>query len=584
MKKAILVLASLTFLAAGLAQAQVLTWTQKWTTSKPGEAKRGGVLRSSVISDFRTFNPFVTAEAGSIPDTISNLHGLVQRDPATGEWVPDMATEWSVSANKLEITFKIRRGMKWSDGQPITADDWVTTWKIHTDEKVGSNSYDSFFINDKPILVRKIDDYTLRITYPKTDAEAFSVASYTPWPDHIFGPVYKSSGADGIKKMWGLNSKVDEIVSPGPWVIESYRPGERVVLKRNPYFGEWNKDEAGQPLPYLDGREILIVKDVNASLAAFLAGNIDTFNASTVDQISQIRKAIQDSKLDTTIKVNASPAASSLFMVFNWNKKSDAFKQDLFRQVKFRQAMSYLMNRQAVVDVVYGGFGTPTYTSIYPVLSQWVNPNAPKYDYDPKRASQLLAELGFTRKDSEGYLLNAQGKRLEFNLTTNAGNNQREQTARLFVDEAKKVGVKVNFNPIDFNTLVGQLQSKGEDRPWEAIIIALTGGGLDWPFGSNVVPCSGGLHMYNTSGKCLDPRETQLDALYSRGRTELDLAKRKEIGNQMQIIEAQLQAVVYIAGPNFHPAWSNRVGGQFPDKLINALYGSRAVELTYIAK
>ncbi|RIH91599.1 ABC transporter substrate-binding protein [Meiothermus granaticius] len=584
MKHPWLVLAALTALGAGLGQAQVQVYPQKWTVAKPGEAKRGGVLRTSVISDFRTFNPFITAEAGNVPDTISGLHGLVQRDPSNGEWIPDMATSWTISPNKLEITFKIRRGMKWSDGQAITADDWVTTFKIHTDEKVGSNSYDSFFIDGKPVKVSKVDDYTLKITYPKTDAEAFAVASYTPWPDHIFGPVYQKEGAEGIKKMWGLNAKVSDIVSPGPWVIGSYTPGERLVLKRNPYFGEWNKDEAGNPLPYLDGQEILIVKDTNAQLAAFLSGQIDLYSPSTVDQISQVRKAVQDNKLDATIKVNISPNATSQFIVFDWNKKSDPFKQELFRSAKFRQAMSHLVNRQAVIDVVYGGFGTPTYTSIYPVLKDWVNPAAPKYDFDPKKATQLLTELGFTKKDNEGYLVNAQGKRLEFNLATNAGNNQREQMARLFADEAKKVGVKVNFNPIDFNTLVGQLQSKGDDRPWDAILIGLSGGGLDWPFGSNVVPCTGSLHMYNTSGKCIDPRETQLSALYSRGRTELDLAKRKEIGNQMQVIEAQLQPIVYIAGPNYHPAWNNRVGGQFPDKLINALYGSRTTELTYIAK
>ncbi|MGC8107744.1 ABC transporter substrate-binding protein, partial [Salmonella enterica] len=77
---------------------------------------------------------------------------------------------------------------------------------------------------------------------------------------------------------------------------------------------------------------------------------------------------------------NIGPNASSQFIVFNWNKKSDPFKRELFRSAKFRQAMSYLVNRQAVVDVVYGGFGTPTYTSIYPVLKDWVNPAAPKYD------------------------------------------------------------------------------------------------------------------------------------------------------------------------------------------------------------
>ncbi len=583
-KMAVWLAAAGALVGVSFAQAQAFVWPQKWSAAKLSEVKRGGTLRASSISDFRTFNPFLAAEAGNIPATMCANAGLVRRDPTTGDWIPYMAESWTVSPNKLDITFKIRKGLKFSDGKPITADDWVMTWRIHTDEKVGSNSRDSFFIDGKPIIVKKIDDYTLRISYPKTDAEAFSVASFCPWPAHVFGPVYQKEGAEGIKKMWTLSEKPENIVSPGPWVLESYQQGERVVLKRNPFFGEWNKDEAGNPLPYLDRYEIRIVKDTNAQLAAFLAGEIDVYAPATVDQISQVRQAIQQGRLDATIKVNASPVASSQFIVFNWNKASDPFKQSLFRSDKFRKAMSHLINRQAVIDLVYGGLGTPMYSSVYPVLTQWLNPKVPKYEYDPKQAVKLLGELGFTRKDKEGYLVNSKGQRIEFTLATNAGNAQREQIAKLFVDEAKKVGVKVNFTPIDFNTLVGQLLSSGPDRPFDAILIGLTGGGLDWPFGANVVPCKGNLHMWNKSGQCLDPRETQLDALYSRGRTELDFKKRQQIGYQMQEIEAQLLPVLYIAGPNYHPAWNNRIGGEHPDAILSSIWGQRELEMTFIKK
>ena len=567
MRKAVLLVGILAL--AGVASAQTFVWPQKWTVAKPSEAKRGGTPRGYTISDYRTFNPFLTAEADSVPEIISGDYGLVRRDPTTGDWIPYMAESWTISPNKLEITFKIRKGMKWSDGRPITADDWIMTWRIHTDKAVGSNDYDNFFIDGKPIVLRKLDDYTIRFIYPKTDAEAFAIASFAPWPAHVFGPVYQKEGAEGIKKMWTLNEDPAKIVSAGPWVVESYRPGERVVLKRNPYFGEWNKDEAGNPLPYLDRYEIRIVKDVNAALAEFLAGNIDIFNPSTVDHISQIRQAVQQGRLDATIKVNASPVASSQFMVFNWNKASDPFKQSLFRSDKFRRAMSHLVNRQAVIDIVYGGLGTPMYSSVYPVLTQWINPKVPKYEYDPKQAAKLLAELGFTKKDREGYLVDSKGRRIEFNLATNAGNTQREQIAKLIVD---------------FNTLVGQLLSSGPDRPFDAIIIGLTGGGLDWPFGSNVVPCKGNLHMWNKSGQCLDPRETLMEKLYYQGRTELDFKKRVEIGYRMQEVEAELLPVIYIAGPNYHPAWNNRLGGEHPDAIISSIWGSREVELTFIKK
>ncbi len=581
MRKTIWVMAAVVF--ASLSLAQTFVWPSKWTTAKPGEAKPGGTFVEATISDFRTMNPFITAEATNIPDLL-NPYGLVMRDPTTGEWIPYMATSWTVSKDQTEITFKIRKGMKWSDGKPITADDWVTTYKIIMDPDVGSNSRDSFFIGDKPILVEKIDDYTLKFTYPKPDAEAFAVASFTPWPAHVFGPVYAEKGAEGIKGMWGLSEDPKNIVSGGPFVVESYRQGERLVLKRNPFFGEWNKDEAGTPLPYLERHQVNIVPDVNAELAAFLVGKIDIMNPSTVEQIAQIKKAIKAGNLDATLKVNASPVASSQFVVFNWNKKSDPFKEKLFRSDKFRKAMSHLMNRKAIVEVVYGGLGTPTYGSVYPVLKQWINPNAPKFPYDPEKAKKLLAELGFTKKDKDGYLVDNKGHRIEFNLSTNAGNAQREQIAKIFVDEAKKVGVKINFRPIDFNTLVGQLLSKGADRPFDAIIIGLTGGGLDWPFGSNVVPCKGNLHLWNRAGTCLDPRETLMEHYYYKGRTTLDFKERVKIGYRMQEIEGDLQPLVYIAGPNYHVAWNNRLGGFHPDEIISSIWGAYERPLLFVKK
>ncbi len=585
MRKAVRLVALVSVFFAAGALAQTFVWPAKWTTAKPGEAKPGGTLVDYTISDFRTMNPFITAEADSIPDLMTmNGLGLAMRDPTTGEWIPYMATSWEVSEDQTEITFKIRKGMKWSDGEPITADDWIMTYRIHMDPDVGSNLRDTFFIGDKPVTLEKIDDYTLKFVYPKPDAEAFAIASLSPWPAHVFGPVYEEKGAEGIKGMWGLNEDPKKIVTWGPFVVEAYRPGERVIFKRNPYFGEWNKDEAGNPLPYLERYQVNIYKDLNAALAAFLTGEIDVFYPRTVEHIAQIKKAIKAGKLDATLKVNASPIASSQFVVFNWNKKSNPFKEKLFRSAKFRKAMSHLINRQAVVDVVYGGLGTPMYGSVYPVLTQWINPNAPKYPYDPKKAAQLLAELGFKKKDKDGYLVDAEGNRLEFNLSTNAGNNQREQIAKIIVDEAKKVGVKINFRPIDFNTLVGQLLSKGDDRPFDAIIIGLTGGGLDWPFGSNVIPCRANLHLWNRSGTCLDPRETLMEALYYKGRTTLDFKERVKIGYRLQEVEGDLQPIVYIAGPNYHVAWNNKLAGFHPDEIISSIWGSYELPLLYQAK
>src|SRR6476469_514728 len=166
-----------------------------WMAQNPSEAKTGGEFRQSSISDFKTFNPFTTAEAGNIPDLISGLVGLYTQDPTNDKFIPQMADAMpTISNNGKRFVVKIRQGMKFSDGQAITADDWITTFKLHTDDKIGSNSYDNFFLNDKPITVKKLDTYTLQFDFPQVSASALNRMSYTPWPDHIFGPVYKSKG------------------------------------------------------------------------------------------------------------------------------------------------------------------------------------------------------------------------------------------------------------------------------------------------------------------------------------------------------------------------------------------------------
>ncbi|HEX2864427.1 MAG TPA: ABC transporter substrate-binding protein, partial [Deinococcales bacterium] len=333
MRKSLLVLAAA--LLSGGAFAAPYVWSSKLTTNPASEVKTGGVYRAYNLSDFQTVNPFVATETPAIPSIMANevnlVTGLFRLDPTTNEYVPYMAESYKVSANKLEWTVNIRKGMKWSDGKPITADDWVTTAKIHSDENVGSNAHDSFFINGKQIKVAKVDEDTVKFTFPSVAADAIELISYAPWPAHVFGPVYASKGAAGVRAMWTVSVNPDDVVTAGPFVFSGYRPGERVNFTRNKYFGEWNKDSAGHALPYLDGVQYTITKDTNSAFAQFMAGTLDTVAPRNADDLAQIKKAVDSGQLKAVFKPNVSPTASSSWIVFNWNRKSDPFKQNLFR-------------------------------------------------------------------------------------------------------------------------------------------------------------------------------------------------------------------------------------------------------------
>lgn len=154
-------------LTVGTAAAQsAFVWPAAWTAEQNTANKRGGELRLSAISDFKTMNPSPAARRTASPTAWRPAPSLFTQDPATTSSSLYGRRPAVVSNNNKRFVVKIRQGMKFSDGQAITADDWVTTWKIHTDDKVGSNSRDTFFLVGKPITVKKLDNYTLQFDFP----------------------------------------------------------------------------------------------------------------------------------------------------------------------------------------------------------------------------------------------------------------------------------------------------------------------------------------------------------------------------------------------------------------------------------
>jgi peptide/nickel transport system substrate-binding protein len=573
---------SITALAATTTAVPFL-WPANWSVSNPNEVQNGGTLASFTVSDYQTLNPFLATEAGNLPDQLS-AGGLLKLDPATLEFVPYMATSYSVSNDKLVWTFKLRPGLKWSDGRAMIADDWVTTAKIHSDQAMQSNMFDSFLVAGKPIRVAKIDNMTVKISFPSIDATALEKVSFAPWPSHVFGPVYRQSGAAGVRAMWPLGEPATNIVSSGAFKLKSYRPSERVILVENPYFGEWNQDSANNGLPYLDGVVLSVLRDNNQALSQFLAGELDSFNPRSAEDLAQIQKAIDAKRIGAVLRPKVGEQAASTFIQFNFNYQQNPSKQQLFRSAKFRQAMSMLANRSTMIELALGGFGVPAYASVYGVFKDWQAPQIAKFTYNPSMAQQKLAELGYNKKNKDGYLIDNKNQILEFELLAAVGNAVNLRYGQIFTDEAKKFGVKVNFKPIDTGLLYEYLDQSGPQRDWQAYLGGLSGGSLLYPFGANVIRCNGRLHDYNRSGACLFDWEKRLERLFESGQREADLAKRQAIGRQIQGIQAEVQDIIYLVSPSVHFAWASKVSGEFPAPIASALVGPRSLELTWIAR
>jgi len=572
---------SLAFVAvATFAMANPFVWPASWTVTPLGEAQAGGTVVQSTLSDPRTFHPVLQSETNEVTDMMQ-FATLLFQGPDSDDWVPYAAESFTVSDDQRVFDVVLREGLKWSNGDPITVQDYFASYLLQTDPETGSNKYDGWFLNDVQITLEITGERSLRFTFPGPDRTAFGTVALFPVPDKVLGEAYRTGGAEAVNALWGTETPVDQLIFDGPFMLTNFQPGERLVWAKNPYFGAWNVDEAGNPLPYLDGR-IHRVASQDAALNLFLAGEIDLFAPRNLDDIGVINVAIQNGDIDALVIEGFGGAGSSSFIVFNWNQASNPAKEVLFRNVNFRKAMAHLVDREAIIELVFSGAAEPMYSGVYLPNAFWLDDSTPRYEYDPEAALEYLARAGYSQRDAQGFLVNAQGQRIRFTLATNAGNQSREQMVQIFADSAREIGVEVEPLSLDFSLLVDQLLSTGDDRAFDAILIGLTGGSRTWPFGDSVYNCNGFLHMYNTSGSCLSPAETLMEQLNKQGKQTLDTDAAREIGLQIQEIEAGLAPVLYLVSPQLHAAWSSNVAGEHPAEYMGAFTGTRQIVLTHV--
>lgn len=435
---------------------------------------------------------------------------------------------------------------------------------VYSDPTVNSPRRSMFLVDGEPIKWTKIDATTVRAELPKPYAPAL-LQNWPIAPEHIFGEAYKTGK---LAEVYGLDTPPASIVAGGPWMLESYTKGEQIVHKRNPLY--WGTDEKGNKVPYLERWIVSIVPTPEARLAKFLAGETDLYEAPNADAVAAVSEAIKSGKLKGQIFANTTSSIFTNVMIFNWNNK-DSFKAQLFHQLTFRKAMAHLVNKQAMVETGLGGLGRVQWSPFSPVNPTFINEDVVKYLYDPAKATALLAELGFRNKNPEGFLTNAEGKPLEFNFATVKGSVPYEKMAQIWTEDARKIGVKVNYQPLELNELVRVLSNPNPDgtRDFDAISIGL-GYGLDPASYSGAYRIGGGQHSWNMGPQTsYEPFEMLLDKLMVQGASTFDLAERKRIYTEFQQVAAENLPFIYVVTQGYSPAWSTRMGGMTTGEKIS---------------
>ncbi len=516
---------------------------------QPAIGSHGGEIILSSFSDPKSFNPITSTETTTSEFTAYMYEGLLRINGVTRMPEANLAERWDVSDDGLTWTFHIRPGVVWSDSVPFSAYDVEFTFNdlIYNDEINPNSARDMFTIEGKHIEVKALDSLTVRFTLPVPFAPFLRAMSQEILPRHAYHPFVEDGS---YSNQLGIKTDPARMVGTGPFLLQSYLSSQKVVFRRNPLY--WRHDEDGRRLPYLDRVVYLIVSDQNAEVLRFKRGEIDYLGAKGEDYPS-LKK---DEERGGYTVYRLGPATGSSFLFFNQNTGTGRQagkpcvppeKLAWFRNVVFRKAVAHALDKQSMIRIVMNGLGYPQWSPMTPSEGFFYNPDVPKHEYDTEKAKRLLAGEGFEDRDDDGVVEDSEGNPVEFSFVTNSGNNVRLKIAEIIRKDLERLGFKVHFQQMEFNSLIQRI-----DNPpfqWDAVLLGLTGG-PEPHFGKNVWHSSGTLHMWFPRQDSPSTEwEARIDSLFDAGVKELDREKRKEIYAEWQRIAADKLPLIYTVLP-----------------------------------
>jgi len=532
----------------------------------PGEVGRsGGRLVMSLRGEPKTLNPLIAGDARS-REVIGVMQAdLVHINRATQLTEPSLAKSWKVSPNGLEYTLVLRQGIKFSDGQPLDADDVLFTFRVYLDEKVHATQHDFLIVGGKPISVRKLDAYTLvfQLAKPYGAGERLFDGFYI-LPRHLLEKQYQEGKFDQVGT---LATAASAWAGLGPFRLKEYVAGQRLVLERNPYY--WKTDLKGNRLPYLDDLVYLFVQNADAQVLKFQSGETDVISQIGAENFTVLSR--QQYGYNMT---DAGPGLEYYFLFFNLSEAGEKTpaemlrKQKWFREVKFRQAVSAAVDREAIVRLVYQGRGAPLWGLVAPGNRRWGNEKLAHPARSLERARTLLKEAGFSWNNGpngESRLLDAEGKPVEFSILTSSSNANYPKMAALVQDDLRQLGMRVQVVPLEFRSLLDRVL---QTKEFDACLLGLVSFDADPTADTNVWLSSGGSHLWNPSqAHPATAWEAEIDRLMEQQLAAPSYEQRKKLYDRLQEILAEEQPMIFLASPDILVGAKNVVGNFHPAVL-----------------
>ncbi|WP_040952227.1 ABC transporter substrate-binding protein [Gorillibacterium massiliense] len=480
------------------------------TSAEPnaGTIKDGGNLIIGVGADPESLNPIYAGDRVSLTIDQALFAPLFQVN--NGKKTYYLAESLTPSADNLTYTLKLKSGLTWHDGQPLTADDVVFTFNTILDEKQNSFFRSNLLFGGKPVEAVKVDDVTVDFKLPQVNpAFEATLVQLTPIPKHIFENVANIDKSD---------KNLNGVIGSGAFKFKDYKPGEYVTLER---FDNYVGGKA-----HLDTITYRIAKDTNAANLALQNGelNVNYINPQDVATI------------EATGNFDIKPYNEGrlAYLLFNENSDTGALAKK-----EVRQAISYALSRDELIQTVYSSseYADPAKSFVTPDGLFWTN-DVTSYDNDAAKAKELLAAAGESN--------------LKLRFIVSSGNKVQEASAIYVQQKLKAVGITVELQSIDasaYGQKFGDLSAKDYELAYAGYIM-----GYD-PDAYRILYQSNGDANYSRY------KNPTVDQLFEKGAGEADATKRGEAYKQLQETIAS-DAVIYpVAYTKTVVAIDKRFGG-----------------------
>ncbi len=517
---------------------------------------RGGSVRIGLAQEPQTLNPYLVSQGAMTRVVLTTLEGLLGVDP-DGNYFPQLASavpsmqNGGVSADGKTITYKLREGIKWSDGQPLTSADVAFTWNaiMAKDNKVVSRAgYDLIEVVDTP------DALTVVVRYQKPYS---AYATRFPYilPKHVLGNLPNMNDVPFNRAPVGT----------GPFVVTEWAAGDHISMKRNPNYRDPTK-------PYLDGLAFLIVPSRDAGLARIKTGEIDVLWDLTESSVPQFTG-------NPDVRITATPSINVERLIVNLNNPtpdSDKTKpHPILADVKVRQALQFATDIKTIIDKLYQGQAQPTASAIHMGWAADLSIKPPAYD--PVAAKKLLDDTGWV-PGADGIRAKG-GSKLVLTVNSTAGDKARELLEQVLQEEWKAVGIQLEIKNLDSTALFAPWSSNGpRARGNFDLMLYSTGPDIDPDahiygyYHSSQIPSAANNGAGSDFSRYANP---QVDAALDTARQEVDQDKRKAAYSQAQRLIAQdLPHILLFARTSIN-AFRNNVQGHKPNPWQNFSWDSQ---------